>query len=119
MLIALVIIGLYYYGIFNLQLSHVVEITVDTTSEKPNKCIFGVFIELFKVTNSSYVYYPSYFIPNNIIYDQNFEEQGLSVLEHVLHEQYVKLNDLTCITYEHIESLRGILKEYSDILTNI
>lgn len=61
----IIIVGLYYYYIFSLPL-YGIEIPVETINYKPNKCLFGLFNEMFKATNSSYVYYPSYFSPIKI-----------------------------------------------------
>jgi type VI protein secretion system component VasF len=82
-LFIIILIFLYYDLLFNNQLLHVVEIPIEVV--KPNKCIFGLFTEVFKVNNSSYVYYPSHFVPYNIIDIKSFE--SISLLEHIKQEQ--------------------------------
>jgi|SRR5277367_704329 len=84
-LLIVIPVGLYYDFILNNQSLYVVEIPVETV--KPNKCIFGLFTELFKVSNSSYVYCPSYFSPIKI---ESVQKLGsLSMLEYIRQEQDV------------------------------
>jgi hypothetical protein len=44
------------------------DIYKENSSLCTKRSIFGLFTELFKVTNSYYEYCPSYFISNNLIY---------------------------------------------------
>src|SRR5215469_11106379 len=71
LLIILLFISIYYYIVLINQPFCAVETVIEVTCEKPNRCVFGAFCELFKLKNSSYEYYPSRFLPNNIKYNQN------------------------------------------------
>jgi hypothetical protein len=114
-LLIILAISIYYYVINNQPL-YFVEMSTEIKGEKFNRCVFGIFSEFFKINNSSYAYYPSQFLPSNIKYNTNFEE--LSILDRVMHVQYEKLYDLTQITNEYVETLRGIIKETSNSITN-
>ena len=83
---------LYYDYLLNHKSLHIVEIPIETVVVKPNKCLFGLFIEVFKVNNSSYVYYPSYFTPINIKRVPNTED--LAMLDYIKQEQYLLLQDI-------------------------
>src|SRR6266542_1235097 len=115
-LLIILLIIIYHCVIYNQPL-YFVEMSTETESENFNRCVFGIFSEFFKISNSSYVYCPSQFLPSNIRYDINFEE--LSILDHVMHVHYEKLYDLTQITIEHVETLRGIIKEISNSINNV
>jgi hypothetical protein len=93
--------GLYYDFILNNQSFHVVEIPIETV--RPNKCIFGLFTEVFKISNSSYVYYPSHFSPINIKSVQTFE--SLSFLEYIRQEQSVMLKDIIKSIFNNLGTL--------------
>jgi len=115
-LLIVLFISIYYYIINNEPL-YFWEMSTEIKTEKPKRCIFGLFSELFKISNSSYAYYPNQFLPSNMRYDTNFKE--LSILDHVMYVQYEKLYDLTQITIEHIETLRSIIKETSNSIINV
>lgn len=83
---------LYYDYLLNHKSLHIVEIPIETVTVKPNKCLFGLFIEVFKVNNSSYVYYPSYFTPINIKSVPNIED--MAMLDYIRQEQYLILQDI-------------------------
>jgi|SRR5271156_3499997 len=103
-LLIIIPIGLYYDYTLNHQFLYVVEIPIETL--KPNKCIFGLFTEQFKVTNSSYVYYPSYFSPISIRSVQNSE--SLFILDYLRQEQYVMLKDLVRIVLDNTGTLHNL-----------
>lgn len=86
-LLIIIPVGLYYDFLLNHQSQslYVVEIPFETV--KPNKCIFGLFTEYFKVSNSPYIYYPSCFSPIKIRTVQVFE--SFSLLEYIRQEQDV------------------------------
>jgi|SRR6266496_369044 len=115
-LLIILAISIYYYVIYNQPL-YFVEMSTEIKSEKSNRCVFGVFSELFKISSSSYAYYPSQFLPSNMRHYTNFEE--LSILDRVMYVQYEKLYDLTQITIEHVETLRGIIKDISNSINNV
>src|SRR5271156_70277 len=97
-LLIIIPIGLYYDYTLNHQFLYVVEIPIETL--KPNKCIFGLFTEQFKVTNSSYVYYPSYFSPISIRSIQNIESG--SILDYIRQEQYVMLRNFIKVIFDNL-----------------
>jgi len=115
-LLIILAISIYYYVIYNQPL-YFVEMSTEIKSEKSNRCVFGIFSEFFKISSSSYAYYPSQFLPSNMRYDANFEK--LSLLDRVMHVHYEKLYNLTQITIEHVETLRGIIEETSNSITNV
>src|SRR5882672_1261566 len=95
-LLILIPAGLYYDFLLNNLSLYVIEIPLETV--KPNKCVFGLFTEVFKVSNSSYVYYPSHFSPINIRSVQNFE--SLSFLEYIRQEQDIILKDFIKVAFD-------------------
>jgi len=116
-LLIVIFSSLSYYFILNNQLPCFMEIPFNTINEsQPNRCLFGIFNEYFKLSNASYAYYPSQFLPSNMKYDTNFEK--LSILDHVMNVQYEKLYDLTQITNKHMEILGGIIKETLNSISN-
>jgi len=89
-LLIIIFIGLYYDYLFNNQSLSLVEIPIEPV--KSNKCIFDFFIEIFKVNNSSYFYYPSHFTPINIIKVQKIE--SLPLLEKIIEEEKNIIKDI-------------------------
>ena len=89
-LLILIPIGLYFDFIYNNQSLPIIETPIETI--KDNKCIFDLFTEVFKVSNSSYVYYPSYFSPINIKSVPNSED--MTMLDHIRKEQYLMLENI-------------------------
>lgn len=73
---------------------------------KSNECILGQFAELFKITNSSYVYYPSHFSPINIKSVQHFE--SLSMLDYIAREQHIMLNNLVKVVFDNLGTLHKL-----------
>ncbi len=100
-LLILIPMGLYYDFLFNNQSLYAVEIPIEAV--KPDKCIFGLFTELFRVNNSSYVYYPSHFSPINIRSVQNIE--SLSFLEYIRQEQDIILKDFIKVAFDNLGTL--------------
>lgn len=78
-----------------------------------SRCIFSPFIELFSKSHPSYNYFPSHFVANDVML--NINSKPLSLSEHIIYKQYLMLDGLLAITYEHVGILSDILKEYSDI----
>lgn len=121
----MLITGLCYYFIFLSQPVFFVETPTDMSfvnENKSNKCLFGLFSDLFKINNSSYSYYPSCFLENCIttVKEKSIEGQNSSlILEHISREQYATLNYLTLITIEHIETMRDITRNYSEIINDL
>jgi len=80
-------------------------ISKNTHNEKADNTTFNIIIGLFKTTDSSYPYYPSYFVPVSgyIEYYQNIEPLSKC-------EQCKVINDLINITLDHAETLRDIFE---------
>jgi hypothetical protein len=85
-------IVLYYDYILNHNSLHIIDKPVETVTVKPNKCLFGLFIEIFKVNNSSYVYYPSHFTPINI--KSVPDSVDMALLDYIRKEQWLMLEDI-------------------------
>jgi len=115
-LFALAMIFIYFlnYLVFDESL-YIVETPLEVINEKPNKCVFSIFSDLFKLSNSSYEYYPSQFLPSNLKYNIN-SEQSL-VINSILYKQYETLVYLTEITIEHVETMRNINEELKIVYT--
>lgn len=118
--------SLYCYFLLNNQYPCIMEMPINTvviSEDKPNKSIFGLFIELFKVTNTSYKHYPSYFLSdntNNVINVMYVRDPaGSFILECVRFKQFTTLNYLTQVTVEHLETMQIIRNEYSDIIGDL
>jgi hypothetical protein len=103
-LLIIIFMGLYYDFIFNNPSLNVVEIPVEAV--KSNKCIFGLFTEQFKLTNSSYVYYPNQFKPVNIRSPQNLE--SFSLLEYIRQEQDVMLKHYIAVALDNLGTLHKL-----------
>ena len=88
----------------NNQFSSVTDISIETV--KPNKCILGLYLEFFKVNNSSYIYYPSHFNPISIKNVQNVET--FSLLEYIRKEQCVMLNDTIKAIFDSMGTLHKL-----------
>jgi hypothetical protein len=118
-LLIVIFSNLFYFS----QLPCFIEIPFDTINEgKPNKCLFSLFDEYFKISNSSYMHYPSHFLPNsnnvtNVKYDQ--EPARSLILDCVRYEQYATLNYITDITLDHIKTMRNITDEYSNMVKDL
>jgi hypothetical protein len=97
-------IVIYYDLIFNNPPLYVVEIPVEIA--KPSKCIFDLFYGFFKVTNSSYVYCPSHFVPVNIKSVQYFE--SLPKLDYIRQEQYIMLKNFIVVVLDNLGTLHGL-----------
>jgi hypothetical protein len=95
-------IVLYYDYILNHKPLHIIEVPVETVSVKPNKHLFGLFIEVFKVNNSSYTYYPSHFSPINIKSVPNSED--MAMLDYIRKEQYLMLEDIIKNVFDSLAS---------------
>jgi len=98
-LLIIIPVGIYYDLNLNNQLICVAETPIETV--KYNKCIFNLFTELFKVTNSSCVYYPSHFSSINIRNVQHLESS--SMLDYIRQEQYVMLKDLIKVVFNNLD----------------
>jgi len=72
---------------------------------------FSSFIDLFNKSKSYKMYFPSYFLPNNLKYVKD----DFSLLEFIIFNQYNMLDNNNTITAECIDSLSKILNEYSRI----
>ena len=115
----LIIIAFYYYTIYNKSIS-IVYIPIETINEapieysnyKPNKCVFGLFSEVFKPTNSHYVYYPSYFAKYEIIYDNDYNYYNNSYLPNHVTEY---INN----TEKLVHDLITIATEYSSVINDL
>jgi hypothetical protein len=78
-------------------------------------CIFSPFIDLFSKENSSYVYYPSYFVSNNIKYEKN----EMDLLEFIIYNQFNILDNNISATREYIQNTNIILGDYITIVGRI
>lgn len=97
-LLILIPIGLYFDFIYNNQSLPIIETPIETIKE--NKCIFDLFTEVFKVSNSSYVYYPSYFSPIRMISVQSIE--SISMLDNISKEQDLMFKDLIKVFFDSL-----------------
>ena len=97
-LLILIPIGLYFDFIYNNQSLPIIETPIETI--KDNKCIFDLFTEVFKVSNSSYVYYPSYFSPIRMISIQSIE--SISMLDNISKEQDLMFKDLIKVFFDSL-----------------
>lgn len=95
-------IVLYYDYLLNHKPLHIIEVPVETITVKPNKHLFGLFIEVFKVNNSSYIYYPSHFSPINIKSIPNSED--MAMLDYIRKEQYLMLEDIIKNVFDSLAS---------------
>lgn len=86
-----------YYDFINESMCNI-ETPIETIKE--NKCIFGLFTEVFKVSNSSYVYYPSYFSPINMRAAQSIE--SISMLDNISKEQDLMFKDLIKVFFDSL-----------------
>jgi hypothetical protein len=76
----------------------------NSTVKYTNKCIFGIFSDLFEKSNS-YRYFPSYFLDNPLKYSSNIKPL-------LICEQCKVVDDLIKITFDHAEILRDILGRF-------
>ena len=94
---------LYYYFKTNNKLTSTIELPIAEISlqkTRQNKCIFSPFIELFKINNSSYTYFPSYFAPIEIRSIQAC--QSISMLDYIRQEQYKILGSLVNLVFDNL-----------------
>lgn len=70
------------------------------------------FIEIFS-KDSSYHYYPSYFLQSNrMSYDNDF-----NLVDHILHHQYHLFNIHKTMTNKYMEGIHDIIVEYYNIMS--
>ena len=100
-LLIIIFMGLYHDFIFNNHSLDVVEIPVEAVT--PNKCIFGIFTEVFKISNSSYVYYPSHFNPISIRNIKTFE--SISLLDFIWQEQSRMFKDIIKVVFNNLGAI--------------
>lgn len=107
----------WYYDINCLDgiISTAVETDDYTCINKNNTNIFSIFINLFDKSNTSYIYYPSKFLP---ISPKN-EELDFSLLEIIANNQYVILDYSLEVARKHIHDLEAIMEEYMSRVNTI
>ena len=89
---------LYYDLKLNNQFTYIVETPLETI--KPNNCIFNLFGQFFKVSDSTRVYCPSYFTPIKMISVQ--QPEYLSMLNYIRQEQYVMFIELINLMFDNL-----------------
>jgi hypothetical protein len=83
-----------------------------------DKSLFGIFVDLFKSTNTSIKYFPSYFVGSgfgsNCIRYENYSN---TILELVYSQHFITLNNQELIYMNNLESIYNVMlnnmKEYS------
>ena len=104
--IFIIIIAFYSYTIFNgstnivyIPLDNVDYMPLECSKDKPNKCVFGLFNEVFKTNNSSYIHYPSHFVTCISKYNKH---EVLPLLDYIRHEQYLMLLELVELVFDNL-----------------
>ena len=87
------------------NLSNNYDILIEIKTKK--FCIFSPFIDLFDKSNSSYIYFPSYFISNNIRY----EKENFDLLNYIIYNHFNILDHNICVATEYINNVNKILEE--------
>ena len=88
------------------------DIYKENTHEKcTNKSLFNIFTNLFKVTNSSYEYYPNYFVPNE------FENNNIYSSNNIISKQFSVLNKIVKSYAEYYNSNEALKYDLNTIRT--
>jgi len=107
---------LIYFGVIDITFDNITEINIfDSVNPKYieipesinvtqniDKSIFSVFIDLFKSTNTSIKYFPSYFVGSNCIKYENYD---YTILELVYSQHFITLNNQELIYINKINSI--------------